>query len=369
MHQDNEALAIIVQADQRLNLECTEIDGKRTTIIHKGYDSRHLFEIEEFVKAIVDEELQKEFTRSLKTVAALGLALFQQYGFKVNNWLHCYTKVHRYSPRVEAFYKVCESMGLLNPSASCDFTLVGSAHSEANKNLLNFFTSLITRIYTYCGTYKYNESERLRKINGERNRQSVLAMEEEMFSKKNGRSRWLVLSLTLRYKSAYRHAITPEIIQQHRDRFFAAKRYNHLMAGIKNYVWTIEQGEKTGLHLHVILFYSSESNRDEYIAMQIGEYWTIVVTEGKGDYWNSNAGWLKPIYLKRGHGLGVGQINWDDHAKRTALRSNLAYLAKTDQYLMLKVSHGIRTFGTGQLFKKRKSGRPRIGSDVNLCLV
>lgn len=125
-------------------------------------------------------------------------------------------------------------------------------------------------------------------------------------------------------------------------------------------VWAIEQGEDTGLHLHVILFYSSESNHDEYIAKQIGEYWENVVTDGKGDYWNSNDGKRKKGYEEKGHGIGVGQINWNDLAKRDALRINLMYLAKTEQYLMIKVADGIHTFGMGQMPTKAKSGRPRI---------
>ncbi|PNE63493.1 inovirus Gp2 family protein [Burkholderia cenocepacia] len=132
-----------------------------------------------------------------------------------------------------------------------------------------------------------------------------------------------------------------------------------------NYVWAIEQGEDTGLHLHVILFYSAEHNHDEHIAKQISEYWVNVVTEGKGDYWNSNAAWLKRSYEKRGHGVGVGQIDWKDTKKREALRKNLVYLAKSEQYLMLKSANRIRTFDMGQVPKKGKTGRPRVEAEMN----
>ncbi|WP_230205675.1 inovirus-type Gp2 protein [Burkholderia cenocepacia] len=224
---------------------------------------------------------------------------------------------------------------------------------------MDLFDLLIEKIRERCHSREFKERERLREANAEKNRTNVLALEEAMFSAETGRSRWLVLSLTLRYKPQFRRWITPEVIQQHRDRFFAARRFNTLMSGIKNYVWAIEQGEGTGLHLHVILFYSAEHNHDEHIAKQIGEYWANVVTEGKGDYWNSNRAQLKKSYEKRGHGVGIGQINWNDTKKREALRKNLVYLAKSEQYLMIKGADRIRTFGMGQVPTKASSGRPR----------
>lgn len=227
---------------------------------------------------------------------------------------------------------------------------------------MDHFNALIDQIYARCNTREFKERERLRKENSERNKKNVLALEEAMFSEEAGRSRWLVLSLTLRYKPKYRRWITPEMIQQHRDRFLAARRFNNLMSGIRNHVWTIEQAEVGGLHLHVILFYVADSNHDAYIAKQIGEYWENIVTEGKGDYWNSNDRVLKKKYEERGHGIGVGQINWNDLEKRYALRINLVYLAKGEQYLMSKCTGGIRTFGMGVVRHKIKSGRPRVVS-------
>ncbi|MEJ0003522.1 MAG: hypothetical protein WDN30_08120 [Pararobbsia sp.] len=223
---------------------------------------------------------------------------------------------------------------------------------------MDAFNALIDEISRRCQSRQFTERERLRQLNAERNKENVLAMDEAMFSPDTGRSRWLVLSLTLRYKPKYRRWTTPEIVQQHRERFFAARRFNDLMSGIGNFVWAIEQGEDTGLHLHVILYYSSEHNHDERIAKQIGEYWVNVVTDGKGDYWNSNQGWLKRRYEKKGHGVGVGQIDWNS-SKREALRENLIYLAKAEQYLMSWSVERIHTFGMGHVPTKLKQGRPR----------
>ncbi|KVD73147.1 hypothetical protein WS62_08645 [Burkholderia sp. ABCPW 14] len=131
------------------------------------------------------------------------------------------------------------------------------------------------------------------------------------------------------------------------------------MKGIVNYVWAIEQGEKSGLHLHAILFYDARKhNHDEFIAERIGEYWSDVVTENKGEAWNSNQAWLKRRYATK-HGVGVGEINWNEREKRDALRRNLVYLAKADQYLISRSIEHMHTFDMGKIPKKIKSGRPR----------
>jgi len=229
---------------------------------------------------------------------------------------------------------------------------------------MDAFNMLIDEIGTRCQSREFKERERLRLRNSKRRVSNVLELEEVMFSKERGRSRWLVLSLTLRIKPQFRRWVTPEMMQVYRERFFNARHFNKLMAGIKNYVWAMEQGEDTGLHLHVILFYSGDHNHDEFIAKQVGEYWVNTVTEGKGDYWSSNQAWLKRRYEKTGHGVGVGQIDWKDDKKREALRTNLVYLAKAEQYLMSRTVEHMRTFDMGQVPGKIKSGRPRGKSDA-----
>lgn len=365
--EDQEALEIISHLDERMNLEETNINGRSTVVIHKGYASRHLFGIEKFVKAIqrgwkggfVEETARYSGT---KTIRELYLA--KKYYRSMNDWIERYSDQYRYSVRVRVFYNVCVAMGFIG-ERNVYFGEPGEVARSDGAKYMDAFNMLIEAVSVRCQSRAFKEEERLRQLNAKRNEENVLAMEKEMFSEETGRSRWLILSLTLRYKPKYRRWITPEIVQQHRERFFAARRFKKLMTGIKNYVWAIEQGEDTGLHLHVILFYSGEHNHDEFIAKQIGEYWVDVVTEGKGDYWNSNRAWLKKRYEKFGHGIGVGQIDWNATKKREALRKNLVYLAKAEQYLMSWGVERIRTFDTGQVPKKVKAGRPR--ADANAC--
>ncbi|WP_175861826.1 inovirus-type Gp2 protein [Burkholderia cepacia] len=364
--EDQEALEVIARLDERTNIEETDVCGHRQLIIHKGYASRHLFEIEKFVKAVEKGwgGFVDEITRYGRVRVIRELFLGKRYYRFVNDWIERYSDVHHYSARVEVFYDACKELGMIGKYPFV-FGLPGEIARSDGARYMDAFNILIEQIRARCQSREFKERERLRRENAEKNKRNVLALEEAMFSEETGRSRWLVLSVTLCYKPQFRRWITPEMIQRHRDRFFAARRYNTLMSGIKNYVWAIEQGEGAGLHLHVILFYSGEHNHDEYIARQIRDYWVNVVTQGKGDGWNSNEEWRKRYYEKRGHGVGVGQINWNDTKKREALRKNLTYLAKSEQYLMIKGAERIRTFDMGQVPKKAKAGRPRAEAGMN----
>lgn len=172
----------------------------------------------------------------------------------------------------------------------------------------------------------------------------VLEFEQAMF---NHRSRYLVLILTLSYQEAYRDWITLEVLQKHRDQLLNNRRNNQLLADIEGYVWKIEEGENSsGLHLHLILFYSGCHRADVQIAQSIGNYWTQVITDGIGSYWNSNA--QKDLHSRYGHGIGTGQIDRNHHANREALRINLRYLAKDEQYVSSKDGPHQRMFGTSQ---------------------
>lgn len=178
----------------------------------------------------------------------------------------------------------------------------------------------------------------------ERNEARARQFEQAMFDR---RSRYLVLVLTLNYQEAYRHWMTLEDIQQHRDRLLNNRRNNKLLAGIEGYVWKIEEGGSSGgLHLHLILFYSGKHWAGVQITRSIGEYWKHFITGGIGDYWNSNA--ETDFHARFGHGIGTGQIDRNNHAQREALRINMRYLTKDEQRVTCKITTHDRLFGTSQ---------------------
>jgi len=354
-----QAREVFDRLDDRVNIEEDEIDGKKKVILLHGY--KHLFDIEDFVLEIekgwkggfVDEVTYYGKRRKLRE-----LHLAKKYYRKLNTWIGRYSDIPRYSERVTVFYEVCRELGFIGAQLDY-FRKPEEFDGRYGVRYADWFNTLIEKIFERVKTREFKERERTRRNNAKRNEENVLAMNEEMYQ---ARSRWLILVLTLNYKKKYRRWMTLEDIQHHRDKFFRSRSYKELMKGIEGYVWTIEQGEKTGFHLHVVLYYSAEHQRDVYIAQQIGEYWSNVVTDGKGDYWNSNA--RKAFHARHGHGIGTGQIDRKDGPKRESLRKNLLYLAKASQYLMIKGAERVRTFDMGRAPEKLKSGRPRVDGVV-----
>ena len=171
--------------------------------------------------------------------------------------------------------------------------------------------------------------------------EKALKLEKRMFEMK---SRYLILFLTLNYKTDYRDDMTIDDIQRHRNRLFNNIRSNALLRGFKGYIWKIEEGKEAGLHIHLLIFYAGDHRADVYIARQIGDYWEDVVTKGTGSYWNSNAD--KNRILARGLRVGVGQIDRNNVERREGLRAIIHYIAKDDP--LVAHSHHCRTFGMSQ---------------------
>lgn len=256
-----------------------------------------------------------------------------------------------YSPHVQAVIEAIEAVGL---PAGFQFHKPNTIERDMRKTHAEIFNDVRDRISDIVGSLAFEERLRSRKRNAERNEATALAIEQQVFANK---SRTLVLVLHFGFQSDYRLNITFEEIQAYREKFFNNRRSNKLLRGIDDYIWKLEEGDESGLHLHLLIFYNAaDSCRDVYIAKQIGEYW-VKLTGGKGQYWNSNAN--KVFHQKYGHGVGTGAINWDEDEKREALRANIRYMTKADQFL--KIKHGdSRAFGTSQVKAKKKAGRPRI---------
>ena len=266
------------------------------------------------------------------------------------NYAHAERRV--YSPHVQAVVEALDAVGL-QPYAF-RFGDPGAREVSSGKKHGEIFNEVVAKVGEIVASSVFKERVRVRKRNAARNKTRGLAIEQKVFENK---SRQLVLMLHFGYQRKHRSAMTFDEIQKHRKKFFNNCRTNKLLRGIVDYIWKLEEGDESGLHLHVLIFYTADSCRDVYIAQQLGEYW-VSVTDDKGQYWNSNA--HKAFHEKYGHGIGTGEINWDDDAKREALRENIRYMTKADQFLKMKYGEHCRLFGTSQVEEKKKPGRPRV---------
>ncbi len=156
--------------------------------------------------------------------------------------------------------------------------------------------------------------------------------------------------------------VSLEELQRDRDRLLAnMKGKSTLFEHLITYAWRIECTPQAGYHLHLLLFFDgSQVRKHEHLAHEIGEYWSEVVTEGRGRFHNVNRAW-RPEHPR----YGIGLISWDDALKRENLRRYvLAYLSKSEQKVCVMPYRGWNAFGTSTLRQRPPTdrGRPRIGT-------
>lgn len=341
------------------NTEVAEFDGKSMRVIWPSFKqmSPMLTVIEEMVRSIeagnddIGFDIKRHPLGHMRTMPKTKVALSYFNYLKAFQSDYAFSNRYVYSPHVTACAEALANLELTPDRFT--FSKPGTFDQRTGKAHGALFNGVVAEISKIVKTSAFREQLRVRKRNAKRNEKKALAIEQQVF-KNNARS--LVLMLHFGFKAECRGNITPEDMQKYRKRFFNNCRSNKLLRGIVDYIWKLEEGDESGLHLHVLIFYTAKSCRDVQIAKAIGEYWVDVVTEGKGQYWNSNAN--KWLHQKYGHGIGTGEINWDDDEMRAALRTNILYMTKPDQFLKGK-RDGCHLFGTSQVEEKSNAGRPR----------
>jgi hypothetical protein len=165
-------------------------------------------------------------------------------------------------------------------------------------------------------------------------------------------SRLLVLRVDLSY-SKENSKITQEQATRDRARLFENARSNKMFDDMVGCIWKLEHGPEKGFHYHVMMFFNGAKVREDITkAIQVGEYWTNVVTKGRGLYYNCNAAKL------RYKSCGIGMVDHRDTQLREGLKKAVIYLTKTDLYMRLQ------TIGRGMGKMNRPPprdprGRPR----------
>ena len=133
-------------------------------------------------------------------------------------------------------------------------------------------------------------------------------------------------------------------------RYQIAKNKDELFNGLIFYAWAVEQGEEDkGYHCHALLIFNGAKRYDgKGIAQQVGELWQQL-THGQGTYFNCNSPAYLRNYEKQGK-TGVGMIYSKVPVQVRNLLTVAEYLTQPEkaQYLRVKTSHGMRTFGMSQ---------------------
>lgn len=260
---------------------------------------------------------------------------------------------YQYTPYIEAFIQVCHQLGFFKP----DFYWSDDTNEKPTECELNFkalFCRLVYELKTYCESSAFTRAIRIQRNQVRRRQIAVMRWEKKLFA---CRSRYLMLHLTLGYQARYRDAVTPEVVHGHLGRLFHNSFMNESLSGILDYALRIEDGPEVGLHVHLIIAYDGQSQRDQGISKYICEYWVNTITSGLGTA-NSDNFYKKSLNAK-GLNDATGQINHFDSGKREGLLIALDYLCKGEQALRKRAHKKVRTFSLSRPGEKRVSGRPR----------
>ena len=166
-------------------------------------------------------------------------------------------------------------------------------------------------------------------------------------------SKLLVLRLDLGYHSACTLGISLDQAKKDLAHLFNNLKKNKTLSEHRvGYIWRLEFGVEKGYHFHCLFFYNGQTAwKDEYWAMQLGEYWRNTIAPGRGQYWNVNTEQKKEEY-RRKNLLGIGMIHRDDEDLRGNLLEHVAqYFFKMEQHVLAKTLENERgrLFGKGEL--------------------
>ena len=150
-----------------------------------------------------------------------------------------------------------------------------------------------------------------------------------------------------------------ETVQKDRVRLFANMKgkpslFRHAIA----YAWRMEFTPDAGYHLHLVLFFNgAATQKHDWYAQEIGNYWRDVITRGLGNFHNCNRAWSKDS-----QGYALGRVDQYDISKRKNLERALEYFCKRTQQVVVMPKKGCNTFGSGFFHRAKNSGlgRPRI---------
>lgn len=355
---DSFAAAVYEQFDKQNNI-CFESqdDTTHVNITNAFGNFTQLIWIERFVQKVAS-------TRSLPFIEdrrvqggfMQEMSIAKDFKLRMKRYLGLYSRRYVFSPHVTLFFDCCKELNLLT-----DF----NDHFDTDLFFLDCrkFNDLVELIRKEIASSKF-------KVILKRRIDRCKAMFEDLDIYVNCLfsicSRMLVLRVDLHYCQQYCGGVTLEEAKADLQHLWNNKRNKPaLFSDMKGYIWRLEQGEEKGFHFHVIFFFDSAKVNDAvWRAKCIGEYWRDIITKGRGSYFNCNAKEHAYKYP------GIGRVSHFDTQIRWNLREKvLRYLAKADQFLMVKNNSRDRLFGRGEMpeVKVGGAGRPRIERSLNIC--
>ncbi len=326
-------------------------NGKITTTIHLSHGSLY-YSIEKFIEnVIMTKELAYEFRWEKGKQRIYKFSLANDYKM-LKHFIGIFDEEKHYSENVQLFFQCCKKNNIGYYSF---MSHPGVFLAEFGKIGAAVFNDLIEDIRSAAKSSSFKKKVSSRKHNCIRNYRSAEKYVKTLFMKY---SRMLVMRIDLGFRNDHpeqKNEMSLEKAQKYFFKFLNNIRNTDIYRNQIGYIWKLESGREKGYHFHLMFFYDgSLSQKDHYIADQIGKYW-ISLTEGVGIFYNCNAS--KHKYRN----CGIGMVGHSDDAMCKNLYLALKYLFKKDQFLSEKFKLRTRVYGRGELPKLRVggAGRPR----------
>jgi len=145
-----------------------------------------------------------------------------------------------------------------------------------------------------------------------------------------------------------------------RKKFFNNLRTTKLGKLLLGYVWVLEFASRTGYHFHCMLFLNGDLHeRDGFWAQEFVNAWRKYFDPTLT--WGNNCN--RRDYKERSF---LGIVHYADEKKRGLLDENLQYLCKKRQFVTVKESAKVKTFGTSRIDRSERTskGRPRMSPNL-----
>ncbi|MGF6313937.1 YagK/YfjJ domain-containing protein [Pseudomonas frederiksbergensis] len=253
--------------------------------------------------------------------------------------------LYTFEPYIALMVKQIEAFGLT-------YNLLRTVHreSEDNEGLVQKLNSCVDSIRLEARSKAFQSKLKNYQRSSNKNYKELTEYVNALFERY---SRLLVLRVDLGYREQYSKTTQAEA-KQNREHLFRNTRSNKLFGDMVGYIWKLEHGPDKGFHYHMIFFFDGSKVRQDITkALLIGQYWTNVVTKGRGLYYNCNAD------KSRYKSCGIGMVHNADSLMRDSLTSlAVPYLTKTDLYMKLQTTGR----GMGKMERPRQKdarGRPR----------
>lgn len=347
-----ESRCIYEAIDNDHNWDCLPEDERLQFGVVLGSRDGILKRIDDFVRAVgtCEEEGFEIKKEDDGTVSYQELKLGRSYFYSLASFIYAHSDDLVYSPYVGIFFDAVRDIepyfydAHRRPRFYC---------SELMMTAAEMFNVIVKRIRDAYRGKEFKRKLRSRATNAKRNFESNCAFALSLIE---SYSKVLVLRIDLYYTKEVMKGVTAGMASQDRQHLFNNMRNNRLFDNLIGAIWKLEYGERRGHHFHLMFFFNGQERRNgDWLADQIGKYWSEKIVSGSGSYHNCNRD--KRKYWN----CGIGMVHYSDSKMIHDLVTAISYLTKKDQYVMAKRSEKCCTIGRSEMkpINKKNVGRPR----------